>query len=118
MKDTISETAGTVEFRPGKTRIQTALNSKVASFLADTGQMIQDAYEACDDAETLLDWLVENAQFGAYQTEWAPPRGAAQKFDNRYRSIQISQTEELRCIVSLNSRGEQTVTFHVWWKPS
>jgi hypothetical protein len=98
-------------WRPGKSRIQIGLTGDVALFLALTYQRLYEVYEAADDAAELLKLLAE-ANWESSETKWKEIT-----FINRSVSFKMSETEQLRVVVSFSSNKQLTVSHHVWWKP-
>jgi hypothetical protein len=107
MQDSVT----TEEFRPGKIKIQNALNANMVSFLQTSSTELDTAWKAAEAPDDLLAAL-EAVGWIRADTEWG-----GKTYKNVYRAIKTSATEELHYSVSVLQNGAVTVTFHPWWKP-
>jgi hypothetical protein len=98
------------EWRPTKDKLQFPLNSKVAAFMCDAWTEAQKAYASGPTAQEVLD-ILSDLEWEASETSWSN-----MTFQNRFKSLNLSDTRQLRFVVSLSSRGSLSTMFHMWYR--
>jgi len=98
-------------WRPGKQGVNLELTANMVNFLTTCVAEMDKAYVEAEDSRHMLD-LLESLG-------WTRSKGETKfaSYDNRTRSLRISEKREIRFSITFDSAGRLTWSVRDWWRP-